>query len=79
MPGVSVIEFARRVRPQPEGAAARTLLANSITLTPGTLTVELVDGGILYVHCLAIDGVRAGGARIRVAERLESILRRIFE
>ncbi len=67
------------IRTQLGSVTARTLLANAITLTPGTLTVELVDGGILYVHCLAIDGVPERDARIRVAERLESILRRIFE
>ncbi len=66
------------VRTRLPSTAARTLLANSITLTPGTLTVDLVDGGILYVHCLAIDGVDSTRTRIRVAERLESILRRIY-
>ena len=30
---------------------ARAVLANSITLTPGTLTVQLVDN-VLTVHCL---------------------------
>ena len=31
--------------------AARAMLANSITLTPGTVTVQLVDN-VLTVHCL---------------------------
>ncbi len=69
-----IVEFRTSLR----SVAARTLLANSITLTPGTLTVDLLDGGTLYVHCLAIDGVDPTGARLRVAERLESILRRIY-
>ena len=30
----------------------RILLANSITLTPGTITVELSDKGLYKVHCL---------------------------
>ena len=30
----------------------RILLANSITLTPGTITVELSDKGVYKVHCL---------------------------
>ena len=30
----------------------RILLANSITLTPGTITVELSDDGVYKVHCL---------------------------
>ena len=37
--------------PAPEGRIARALLANSITLTPGTLTVDLTDDE-LVVHAL---------------------------
>ncbi|MCL0064075.1 Na+/H+ antiporter subunit E [Dehalococcoidia bacterium] len=33
---------------------AQTTLANSITLTPGTMTVDVV-GGDFYIHCLAIE------------------------
>ena len=33
---------------------ARLLLANSITLTPGTLSVEL-DGEWLYVHWVSME------------------------
>lgn len=41
---------------EPSGDALVTLVADAVTLTPGTLTLEvdrLPDGGsILYVHCL---------------------------
>jgi multicomponent Na+:H+ antiporter subunit E len=37
--------------PAPEGRVGRALLANSITLTPGTLTVDVV-GDELVVHAL---------------------------
>jgi multicomponent Na+:H+ antiporter subunit E len=40
--------------PAPEGALARALLANSITLTPGTLTVDVTDDE-LVVHALTTD------------------------
>jgi multicomponent Na+:H+ antiporter subunit E len=33
---------------------AQTMLANSITLTPGTMTVDIV-GGDFYIHCLTIE------------------------
>ncbi|MCL0081985.1 Na+/H+ antiporter subunit E [Dehalococcoidia bacterium] len=33
---------------------AQTTLATSITLTPGTMTVDVV-GGDFYIHCLAIE------------------------
>jgi len=37
--------------PAPEGTVARALLANSITLTPGTLTLDIVEDE-LVVHTL---------------------------
>jgi multicomponent Na+:H+ antiporter subunit E len=37
--------------PAPEGTFARALLANSITLTPGTLTLDVVDDELI-VHTL---------------------------
>jgi multicomponent Na+:H+ antiporter subunit E len=43
--------------PAPEGRLARALLANSITLTPGTLTVDVTDDE-LVVHALT-DRTRA--------------------
>lgn len=39
--------------PAPEGAVARALLANSITLTPGTVTLDVVDDE-LVVHTLTV-------------------------
>ncbi len=32
---------------------SQTTMANSITLTPGTLTVDIDEKGIFYIHCLA--------------------------
>lgn len=42
-----IVHFTSRLRSQ----AARVVLANSITLTPGTITVGL-EGNEFYVHCL---------------------------
>jgi multicomponent Na+:H+ antiporter subunit E len=45
---------AAPIRPCSPGIV--TLVANSITLTPGTLTVEVQDEPpVLYVHCLGLD------------------------
>ena len=68
-----------RVRTRLRSTAARTVLANSITLTPGTLTVELLDGGFLYVHWLNVSTTDPEEARARIVRRFESILGRIFE
>lgn len=54
----------------------RTLLANSITLTPGTLTVSMVNG-VYKVHCLddSFDvGIEASGFVKRI-EKMEAITR----
>lgn len=53
-----------------------TFLASSITLTPGTTTVDIdKEGGYLYVHQLY---VREAGGRLKAVERYENILKRIF-
>lgn len=57
---------------------AKTLLANSITLTPGTLTVD-IDGQDLYVHWINIDTDNAARRTAKICGRFEPLLRRIFE
>lgn len=42
------------VRTKLKSAMGRMLLANSITLTPGTLTVDL-DGELLHIHWVTVD------------------------
>lgn len=43
-----------------------TTLANMITLTPGTLSVDVAeDRSALYVHCLSTDDVEAVRAQIK--------------
>ena len=68
-----------KIRTGLQSTTARILLANAITLTPGTLTVELVDGGWLYVHWLTVRSTDPAEAGAKIAERFERILRRIFE
>lgn len=56
-----------------DGDAARVLLANSITLTPGTITVEL-EGDELWVHALdrsLADGIEKSAFAAK-AKELES-------
>jgi multicomponent K+:H+ antiporter subunit E len=55
-----------------------TALANMITLTPGTLTVDVApDRSALYVHCLSADDVDA--VRAQIKEQFEEPLTRIIE
>jgi len=56
-----------------------TALANSITLTPGTLTVDLTDDGFLYIHWINVKSDDIEQATKLIARRFEWFLKRIFE
>ena len=56
----------------------KTFLANSITLTPGTLTVD-IDGQDLYIHWININTEDTQKRTAEICGRFEPMLRRIFE
>jgi multicomponent Na+:H+ antiporter subunit E len=56
-----------------------TALANSITLTPGTLTVDLTDDGFLYIHWINVKSDDVEQATKFIAQRFEWFLMKIFE
>jgi multicomponent Na+:H+ antiporter subunit E len=56
-----------------------TALANSITLTPGTLTVDLTDDGYMYVHWINVKSDDVEQASKQIAGKFEWFLRKIFE
>ena len=59
---------------------ACTLLANSITLTPGTMSVDIdKDHAVLYVHWIDVRSRDSEAATRIIVERFEKILRKIFE
>ena len=57
---------------------AKTFLANSITLTPGTLTID-IDGQDFYIHWINIDTDDPAKRTAEICGRFEPLLRRIFE
>ncbi|UCG92881.1 MAG: Na+/H+ antiporter subunit E [candidate division WOR-3 bacterium] len=57
---------------------AKVFLANSITLTPGTMTCE-IDGDYLYIHWIWVQSELVDKASEIIASRFEKWLRRIFE
>jgi multicomponent Na+:H+ antiporter subunit E len=59
--------------------AGRTMLANSITLTPGTLTVDIDDNDYLYIHWINVKSDDIEQATRHIVSRFEKVLRRIFE
>lgn len=67
-----------RARTTLRSIPGRALLANSITLTPGTMSVDLVDD-ILYVHRIYVPEQDPDGATERELAPFENLIRRIFE
>jgi len=57
---------------------AKTFLANSITLTPGTLTVDIA-GPDLYVHWINVTTDDPEARTRQIVQRFEGFLKRIFE
>jgi len=68
-----------KVKTRLKSAAARTALANCITLTPGTLTVDVTDDGYLYVHWLVVESTEMKAATHDIVERFEERLEKILE
>ncbi|MBN1973153.1 MAG: Na+/H+ antiporter subunit E [Sedimentisphaerales bacterium] len=56
-----------------------TALANSITLTPGTLTVDITDDGYLYIHWINVKTDNIEQATKIISERFEWFIKKIFE
>lgn len=69
-----------KVKTSLKSDVALTFLSNSITLTPGTLTVDVdKEKGFLYVHWIKVRHKDVEKATKIVVERFENILKRIFE
>lgn len=58
---------------------AKVALANSITLTPGTLSVEMTDDGYLYVHWIKVRTTDVEEATEMIIRKFEKVLKEIFE
>ncbi len=57
-----------------------TFLANSITLKPGTMTIDIdKENGFLYVHWVDVKSQDVEKATELIVRRFENILKRIFE
>lgn len=59
---------------------ALTFLANSITLTPGTMSVDVdKDAGFLYIHWIDVRDKDIEKATEIIVSKFEGVLKRIFE
>ncbi|MCK8825631.1 Na+/H+ antiporter subunit E [Fuchsiella alkaliacetigena] len=58
---------------------AMSILGNTVTLTPGTMTVDLnVDSGDLYIHWIDIESREPAKMRELIYGKFENLIGRIF-
>ena len=58
--------------------ASKLTLANSITLTPGTLTLDVKDD-VLYIHWIDVKTLDENEKRKYISEKFEKILKGVYE
>jgi multicomponent Na+:H+ antiporter subunit E len=69
-----------KVKTKLRSEAALTYLANSITLTPGTFTIDVdQENGYLYIHWIWVKSDDIEEATEIIVRRFEKILEKIFE
>ena len=56
----------------------KTTLANSITMTPGTITVDIIED-IIYVHWIYVSTTDPEKYTEKISGRFEKYIQRIFE
>ena len=78
-PQMPILPGIVRVKTTLKSETARTALANSITLTPGTLTVDIEDDGTLFIHWLVVEAEKDDEATKLIVGKFERFLRKIFD
>ena len=69
-----------KVKTKLKSDTALTFLANSITLTPGTMSVDIdADDGVLYIHWINVKEKDVKKATKIIVDKFEGILGKIFE
>jgi multicomponent Na+:H+ antiporter subunit E len=77
-PGLQINPGIVKIRTALKSEVARVFLANSITLTPGTMTVEIKDD-VLYIHWIEVGPGDMTAASKAISGRFEYFLARIFD
>ncbi len=79
-PDIPIMPGIVRIKTGLKSDVALTFLANSITLTPGTMCVDIdKDKGILYIHWIYVKDRDIEQATKTIVGRFERILKGIFE
>jgi multicomponent Na+:H+ antiporter subunit E len=67
-----------KVKTELRSEFARTILANSITMTPGTISVDIIDD-YLYVHWIYVRSEDPGVYTPIISGQFEKYIKKIFE
>jgi multicomponent Na+:H+ antiporter subunit E len=67
-----------KVKTRLKSEMGKAFLANSITLTPGTFTVDVKDQ-YLYIHCIYVRHTKLEEASKDIVARFENLLIKIFD
>jgi multicomponent Na+:H+ antiporter subunit E len=77
-PGLQIRPGIVKIRTSLKSDVARVFLANSITLTPGTMTVEIKED-VLYIHWIEVGSSDITTASKTIIGPFEYFLARIFD
>ena len=80
-PALPIRPATLKIKTELKSDIGLTFLANSVTLTPGTTTVDIdKENSYIYVHILSLKpGHPIADMRLGTVTKFERILRRIFE
>jgi multicomponent Na+:H+ antiporter subunit E len=80
MPNLPIKPGIVKIRTKLKSDEGLTILANSITLTPGTLSVDIdKENGYIYVHWIYVRDKDIEKTTKYIAEKFEKILTKIFD
>jgi multicomponent Na+:H+ antiporter subunit E len=77
-PGLNINPGIVKVETKLKSKMARLILADSITLTPGTFTIE-ITGNTLYIHWIDVQEQGVNEATEAIVRKFEKILEEIYE
>lgn len=79
-PGLPIKPGIVKVKTTLKTDTGLTFLANTITLTPGTMSVDIDrENGFLYIHWINVQAQDIEEATQIIVKKFERILKRIFE
>jgi len=76
-PKINIHPGIVEIKTELKSPMGRLALANSITLTPGTLVVDIKDDS-LFVHCIDIKSIDKVKATEEISSRFEKFLKVIY-